>query len=311
MNRELLLVRHGRAERPNGDDRTRRLTNDGKRDIQRLGAHLQVRGWLPDIAVASPAVRARTTAEKMLKAAAMTTECLSIEHDLYEATCGELLAVLERLPEVNRVILVGHNPAVEQTSTFLGGSSAAFEPGMLARILMPASWTALAPGSAEIAAVVRPVELPEKFPFPGGEPRDRPAYYYTQSAILPFRRTDAGLEFLVIGSSGAKHHVIPKGIVDPGMSPRESAAREAREEAGVGGRILDEPVGEIRYDKWGASCRCTVFAMEVTEVIAEPEWRERHRGRAWFGPEDAARRLRNPAIGELVLALCRRLTTAT
>lgn len=160
--RELLLARHGRAERSVGDDRERRLTSGGKRDVQRLGAHLRAQGWLPGATLASPAMRARVTAETMLEAAGLTCGELQIEPRIYEASCGELLAVLGGVDAgADRVLVVGHNPAIERAASFLAGASTSFEPGMLARLIMPADWSVLDPGCGTLAGVVRASELPE------------------------------------------------------------------------------------------------------------------------------------------------------
>ena len=45
-----------------------------------------------------------------------------------------------------------------------------------------------------------------------------------------------------------------KGIKDPGLSPRESAAKEALEEAGIEGEIADAALGSYTCEKWGATC---------------------------------------------------------
>jgi phosphohistidine phosphatase len=47
--------------------------------------------------------------------------------------------------------------------------------------------------------------------------------------------------------------------------------------------------------------------MEVTRILPEEEWEERHRGREWVSPESAAERLRQPELGPLVLAVAEHL----
>jgi hypothetical protein len=49
--------------------------------------------------------------------------------------------------------------------------------------------------------------------------------------------------------------------------------------------------------------------MEVTRLISEREWEERHRGREWVSPEVAQQRLRQAELGPLVAALVSRLQT--
>jgi phosphohistidine phosphatase len=168
------------------------------------------------------------------------------------------------------------------------------------------TWKEVAPDCALLESITRPANLPKKFPFPGpdgSELRDRPAYYYTQSAVIPYRIQDGKLEILVIASSKKKHLVVPKGIKDPGLTPQESAAKEAWEEAGVEGEVAMEALGEYRYPKWGATCTVTVYPMKVTRVVAEEDWEERHRGRQWLAADEAAARLKQKELRGLVKTL--------
>lgn len=139
------------------------------------------------------------------------------------------------------------------------------------------------------------------FPFPDGpQLRLRPAYYYTQSAVIPFEQTDQGLQVLVIGSSKRKHLVVPKGIHEPGLSARESAAKESLEEAGVMGPVLEKAIGSYRYAKWGAECTVFVYAQKVDEILPESQWQERHRGRQWMTPGQAAAMVKQPELGQMI-----------
>jgi phosphohistidine phosphatase len=175
---------------------------------------------------------------------------------------------------------------------------------------LPDNWRELSSGCGRSLNRIRPGELSKKFPFPGPhdtELRDRPAYYYTQSAVIPWRLTDGEPEITVILSSKKKHWVVPKGIKEPGMSPQESAAEEAREEAGVEGVVDDETLGSYVYEKWGAAITCHVYAMEVIRELAYEEWEENHRQRTWVTPQQAAAQLRQPQLGPMVEALAARL----
>lgn len=312
MTRELLILRHGKAALGNGlKDFDRPLKDKGKRDIQRIGVWLQGNDVLPDATVASPAERALVTAQKSLKAAGTDTNSLTRDERIYEAGRKDLLDVVGGFIDgPGRVMVVGHNPGLEGLVAYLARERAHLAPGMLARLSMPDDWGGLEEGCARLLDLVDPSGLPRKFPFPragAAEMRDRPAYYYTQSSVIPFRWNGDQLQVLVIASSKKKHWVVPKGIKDPGHTPQESAAKEAWEEAGVEGRVLDEPLGEYDYDKWGATCTCVVYPMEVTKVIPEEEWEENHRGRLWVTPEEAAGHLKQPALKPLVLNLAARL----
>ena len=171
---------------------------------------------------------------------------------------------------------------------------------------MPADWRALVAGCARLDSITRSGTLPKKFPYPGPdgkELRDRPAYYYTQSSVIPYRVRDGKPEILVIASSKKNHLVVPKGIKDPGLSPQESAAKEAWEEAGIEGEVADTALGSYTCEKWGATCTVAVYPMKVTRVIPEAEWEENHRGREWVTPDLAAGQLKQEELRPLVKKL--------
>lgn len=105
-----------------------------------------------------------------------------------------------------------------------------------------------------------------------------PARFFSQSAILPYRWEDGQLEILLITNHTGKHYVIPKGVIEPGMTPVDSAAKEAFEEAGILGVPETRPLGEYSYKKWGGRCRVQVYPMEVREILKHwPEQQERSR----------------------------------
>ena len=64
-----------------------------------------------------------------------------------------------------------------------------------------------------------------------------------------------------------------------------------------------DSIGSYNYQKWGARCDVIVYAMEVTEMIDEKLWEEKHRGREWFTPEKAAEKLFQVALKPMVLEL--------
>ena len=315
MTSELLLFRHGKSDWDAGvDDFHRPLKDRGKRGAQRIGVWLAQKGMVPDHVVSSPAERAWVTAQKACKAMARGDHGILRDERIYGAGIDQLLAVLGDCPDTAaRVLLVGHNPGLEELLVWLASEAVVVpEDGKLlptatlARLQMPDDWCALAAGCARLESITRAGTLPEKFPYPGPdgkEQRDRPAYYYTQSSVIPYRVRDGKLEILVIASSKKHHLVVPKGIKDPGLTAQESAAKEALEEAGVEGEVADTALGSYTCEKWGATCTVAVYPMKVTRLIAEAEWEERHRGRQWLNPDKAAEQLKQKELGPLVKKL--------
>lgn len=113
-----------------------------------------------------------------------------------------------------------------------------------------------------------------------------PAWFFEQSAVIPWRRQHRGIEVLLITSTRKRRWIIPKGVIEPGMGARASARKEALEEAGVDGIVSDERVGDYVYRKWNGDCRVQVFGMMVTDVLEH--WDEEHqRKRRWVSLRQA------------------------
>lgn len=316
---ELLLLRHGKSDWGAGtDDYHRPLKNRGKRGAQRIGAWLWQQDLVPDYIVSSPATRARETAYKAAKSMGLGVANVQLDERVYLPSTNDLLEVLHGCPATaQRVMLVGHNPSLEDLLTRLVSDIVSIpDDGKLlptatvARLILDGSWDAIDSNCARLLSITRASSLSKTFPYPGPngkEQRPRPAYYYRQSSVIPYRLKKGRLEILVIASSGNKHCVVPKGIHDPGLSAQESAGREAFEEAGARGTVDENSLGTYTQEKWGATTRVEVFPMRVDELIPEAEWEETHRGRQWLSAEKAIRKLKQPALGPMIRTLSERL----
>lgn len=315
MSIELLLLRHGKSDwETQLDDFDRPLVDRGKRSAQRIGAWLARHDLQPDYIISSPAERALVTAQKCCKAMGLGVQHIHADPRVYAADTDMLLTVLKDCPnQAKRVMLVGHNPGLEDLLTWLSDKNIELpEDGKLlptatlAKLTMNENWNSLKQGCAVVESITRPRKLPKKFPFPsphGKQRRERPAYYYSQSSVIPWRINNGALEILVIQSSKKKHWVVPKGIWEPGLTARESAAMEALEEAGVEGSVSDEAIGTYTYPKWGASCTVEVYSMEVTRMLPEEEWEEIHRSRQWVPLQQAAEKLKQEKLKPMLLQL--------
>ncbi len=129
-----------------------------------------------------------------------------------------------------------------------------------------------------------------------------PAWIYRQSAVVPYRWRNGKLEVLIISSSGGKRWVVPKGIVEPGLSPAASAAAEAGEEAGVEGLVGSTPLGRYRYRKWGGTCEVEVYPMAVHHELQD--WPESsRRRRRWLSVDKAAKKIDRKKLRKLIADL--------
>lgn len=121
---------------------------------------------------------------------------------------------------------------------------------------------------------------------------------YRQSGVIPYRIKKGRVEILLVTSRSGKRWVIPKGIVEPHLSPRRSAAKEAVEEAGIEGKLSRRPIGSYTYRKWKGLCEVEVFRMQVERQYAS--WQEQVRTRRWFSPAGAATRVNEKRLKQLI-----------
>src|SRR5512134_1263889 len=113
------------------------------------------------------------------------------------------------------------------------------------------------------------------------------SFMIPQSAVLAYRMVGHRMEILLVTSRTRGRWVLPKGMITSGMTPAESAVKEAWEEAGVAGSVSGQCLGVYRYMKTRRcnvkACSVKVYAMRVTAVL--PKWPEqRVRKRRWMRP---------------------------
>ena len=141
--KRLTLFRHAKTEpdSASGEDFDRRLAERGRADAARMGEEIRMLGLGFDLVLASPAVRAVETAE---------LAGLPARHDqrIYDASAGELLAIVqETANDVDRLMLIGHNPGFERLASRLAGGPVDMPTGSVVEIELPIDkWNAAASG---------------------------------------------------------------------------------------------------------------------------------------------------------------------
>jgi 8-oxo-dGTP pyrophosphatase MutT (NUDIX family) len=126
-------------------------------------------------------------------------------------------------------------------------------------------------------------------------PSDQP----THAGGVVFREGARGREFLLIRpSSGLDQWVLPKGHIDPGETPEETAPREIREEAGVLAQIVRELARLPQSTRSGPAL--VVWYLMRFERETEPE---EDRETAWFPHAEAIERASFENARELLRAV--------
>ena len=153
--KQLLILRHAKSSWADSSisDWQRPLNERGVRDAPRAGAWLRERSLVPDVIITSDAVRARATAEAAAAAAGSSLEMI-VEPSLYHARPDDVMAVVRRAPsEAGTVLVVGHNPGLEELVQILTGESLDLPTAALVHIALPiGDWDEL--GTATAASVV-------------------------------------------------------------------------------------------------------------------------------------------------------------
>lgn len=130
--------------------------------------------------------------------------------------------------------------------------------------------------------------------------------YFDQASAVPYRFRDGELEFCVITTSNKRHWGLPKGIIDEGETPSETAVKEAEEEAGLHGTVTSPPLGQYKFQKWGRALRVVVFLMHVDEVW--DHWEEiDQRERRWVDPAEATDLLQRRGLWKFIHQAAERL----
>jgi phosphohistidine phosphatase len=165
--RRLMLLRHAKTERaePGQRDRDRKLVKRGRADAPTLGAYLVHHDLIPDLALISPAVRARETWDLVVQAFDKPPR-VQIDDRLYNASPHKLLQVLAEPRKASSLLIVGHNPSLHEFALQLiaSGDVEAREQlheklptsGLVVMDLPIEDWPKLRPHSARLERFVTP-----------------------------------------------------------------------------------------------------------------------------------------------------------
>ena len=174
--KRLYLLRHAKSswDAPALADHDRPLAPRGRRAAEAIAQHLRNEGIAPELVLCSPSARTRQTLTAIARGLGEKAD-VRLESELYAASAATLLELLHELPdEVSSVMLIGHNPGIQDLAVSLAGGGPAIErmrskfpTAALATLELSGSWSELAPERAELVAFVKPKDLPST---PGRKP---------------------------------------------------------------------------------------------------------------------------------------------
>ena len=138
--RELILLRHAHAESASAgqDDHARGLSATGRAEAQAAGDWLRAHGLRPDRVLCSDATRTRETLAALGDIGAGE---LYEDASIYEASPGTLASLADANRDAERLLLVGHNPGLEQLAALMHsgqtGDYRGMPPGGIAVLKLP------------------------------------------------------------------------------------------------------------------------------------------------------------------------------
>ena len=165
--KRLMLLRHAKAAPPDADDFARPLAPLGREDMRLIAAILAEPGHRPDLALVSPAARTRETWD----AAGLADVPVRFRPAIYGGAADTLLDLVRSTDaEVETLLVVGHNPGIEDLAHWLvaagcdGPEDALFRAGMptaaLAVLGLPvARWSETLPETGRLDRFVTPAML--------------------------------------------------------------------------------------------------------------------------------------------------------
>ncbi len=168
MFKHLVLMRHAKSDRSvsGQKDFDRDLNTRGNRDAPRMGGRLvQEKNFVPDLVVASPAVRTSNTAKYVCEQLKFPEEKIVFEEEIYEGSVRNLLKVVNSLNDSsNTVLLVGHNPGISYLAEYITKQEIGELPtsGIVSIHFELDSWSLISEGTGKLEWYIYPKDTDEE-----------------------------------------------------------------------------------------------------------------------------------------------------
>lgn len=122
--KRLFIIRHAKSSwsEPGQDDFDRPLNKRGKKDGPEMARRLADAAVHPDLIVASPAARAKKTAQLMAGGTGYDPHKIQYDEELYLGSLSyHVQLVASLIDRVDTLFLVGHNETVTELAKYLSG----------------------------------------------------------------------------------------------------------------------------------------------------------------------------------------------
>lgn len=169
MRKKLILLRHAKSawNTPAETDFQRPLSERGITDAPKMGRWMSANKMVPDKLLSSTALRAAQTAECIAQAMGFERRRIIWQENLYHASVRELLRVVTKNQEgVNTLMLVGHNPGLEDLLDYLcmhplpwRKDGKLLTTAALAVVELAPGPSILKPSTAKLIQLIRPKEI--------------------------------------------------------------------------------------------------------------------------------------------------------
>ena len=127
-----------------------------------------------------------------------------------------------------------------------------------------------------------------------------------QAAAISFCRRDGVVTFCLITTAAGDKWGVPKGVIEQGGTPIDTALKEAQEEAGLRGAVIGDKLGSYVHTKWGSTFMVDVYLMEVSQE--DDDWQEKSlRQRRWCDGPTALRFVGRRPVGTVLRQAIRKL----
>ncbi|MFF7634541.1 SixA phosphatase family protein [Kitasatospora sp. NPDC008050] len=167
-SRRIIVLRHAKADWPEVTDHERPLADRGRHQAPAAGQWLADSGIDPDYVLCSTSLRTRETWKLAAHELPKRSRKTVFEDRIYDATAGEIIEVLQETPdEYADVLLVGHNPGVQNLTEVLAGDESlgdeliqlrrgGFPTAGIVVLSFEGAWKDVEPGVARLVSYFAP-----------------------------------------------------------------------------------------------------------------------------------------------------------